>query len=318
MNNRFASIDIGTNTLLMTIAKINSSGDIKVIEDYHKIARLGFKVDETKKISSEAIERASNILQEYRSIIEKYEIKNIRIIGTSALRDASNREFVILELEKVIKNKIEIISGEQEAKLSFIGTIENNQKSLILDIGGGSTEIIYGDNSQILFRKSIDIGAVRITERFFKSLPSSEQEIQSAIDYINILFNDTLKELNSQFNNFETDIKSNNIKCYAVAGTATTMTSIASGQYEFDYEKIHNYFVDIEQLNSNIKTISKLTKIELEEKYKVNPQRSDILFAGALILNQFLKIFKLNGFYCSCKGLRYGPIIEFAQTLKQQ
>lgn len=315
MKSRFASIDIGTNTLLMTIAEINEKGEVKVLEDFHKIARLGYKVDMTKNISLEAIERATTILNEYRSIIDKYEVNNIRIIGTSALRDASNRELVISELEKVIKNKIDIISGDEEAKLSFIGTIESNQKSLIIDIGGGSTEIIYGNESQILFRKSIDIGAVRITERFISNLPPTLQEINNAKEYVNLLLSETLEEIYEKIANFDDELKNNNIKCYAVAGTATTITSIASGQYEFDYEKIHNYFVETEKLNSNINSIARLTKTEMELEYKVNSQRSDILFAGALILFQFLKIFKLQGFYCSCKGLRYGPIIEYSKTI---
>lgn len=321
MNKKIACIDIGTNTLLMVICSISENNNIEILNDYHKIARLGYQVDASANINEEAIKRAKIILKEYREILDKYEISNIKVIATSALRGANNKTYVCSQLEEIIKNPIHILSGEEEATLSFLGTVENNNPSFVLDIGGGSTEIILGAGQNIIFRESVNLGAVRITERYFKTIPPAQEEVDKAIEQVRSAFIEVYNKLYQKLSDSDDNSPSllnmllnNEIPCYAVAGTATTMTSIVSGFYEFDFSKIHNYFVSQEALDKATKDVLQKDRFSLEKKYKVVHQRSDILQGGAIILNSFIAAFKLQSFYCSCKGLRFGPIVA---SLKQ-
>ena len=300
----------------MTIAEI-SNGNVKVLEDFHKIARLGFKVDDTKLISEEALERAKVILADYKIIIENYKIDKVSIIGTSALRDASNRSYIISELTKVIGYPIDIIDGATEAKLSFMGTIESNEECLVLDIGGGSTEIIYGKNKNIIFRYSVNIGAVRITERYFSNIPPNLQEIEDAISFIQNELNKVKELILNIDTDFINKITNDMISCYAVAGTATTMASISSGIFEFDFDKIHNLKISLSKLEEVTNNVLKLDRITLENEFKVLDKRSDILQGGALILLEFLRVFGLKNYICSCKGLRFGPIMQNSMEIKE-
>ena len=313
---KIASIDIGTNTLLMTIAEIKN-GKVVVLEDFHRIARLGFKVDDTKLISEEALDRAKVILYDYKVIINQYKVDKVSIIGTSALRDAANKLYIIEELSKVIGYTIDIIDGDTEAKLSFIGTIESDNECLVLDIGGGSTEIIYGKNKDIIFRQSINIGAVRITERFFANLPPSQFEIEQATKFIQDELKKVKELITNENDNFIDKINNGLVECYAVAGTATTMASISSGIYEFDFDKIHNINVNLIKLEEVTKNVLNLDRFTLENEFKVLDKRSDILQGGAIILLEFLKVFGLKNYICSCKGLRYGPIIQYSMDINK-
>lgn len=293
---RAGAIDIGTNTLLMLIADIDHG--LRVISDHHRIARLGEKVKETKVISDEACGRAKSILADYRSICQKHNVEKLRICGTSALRDAVNRIEIIEELSTVIQHPIELISGEEEASLSYFGSIEKNDNNLLdnnflIDIGGGSTELIVGTNESILFKNSIDIGAVKITEMFFDKHPPEKNKIKLANEYV-----------------FEslTDIQNNlsNHTIYAVAGTPTTIAAVSLGLKEFDSEKIDGYFLTIEELDKCIQIFCQHDVEDLVKKYHIHQGRADLILAGSLILMNIFTKYSINGTLVSTKGLRYG------------
>jgi len=326
------TIDIGTNTLLLNISKIIDE-QIVVLEDIQRIARLGFDVDKSKNINDDAIKRAEIILLEYRNIINKYITEQtkdndnkfqINVIGTSALRDAENKKYVLEKLEKVIENKINIISGEEEARLSFIGTLENNLPSFVFDIGGGSTELIYGTDNKILFRESINIGAVRITERFLKNSPPDDLNLNNAKKFVQTelinLKSNLYKYLQSIEDNVNEDILEEDIvnedivikviNPIVVAGTATSMASIIKNMKVFDYNILHNSRYSIDEVEEKLNLISKLNKQQIVNDLYVPEQRADILLGGAVILYEFLNVFNLNHYICSCKGLRYGPLID--------
>lgn len=323
------TIDIGTNTLLMNISKIENN-QIIVLEDIQRIARLGFNVDKSKNINDDAIKRAEVILLEYRDILKKHIKSNelqdskykINIIATSALRDAKNKELVLEKLEKVIENKITIISGEEEARLSFLGTLENNLPSFVFDIGGGSTELIFGKNNKILFRKSIDIGAVRVTERFLKSSPPDENNFIDAKNFVYSELSNLKSDLFNYIQQLE-DVEDKNIiieeiNPIVVAGTATSMASIILKLDEFDYNSLHNSKFSINEVEEKLNLLSNLTKQEIINDYYVPEQRADILLGGALILLGFLKVFDLQYYICSCKGLRYGPLmVEYNKIINK-
>jgi exopolyphosphatase/guanosine-5'-triphosphate,3'-diphosphate pyrophosphatase len=292
---RVASIDIGTNTILMLIADVDESGNIYPVADEHSIARLGEGVNETGMITDLATERAIEILKNYRHQILRLKVEKVFAVGTSALRDARNSLDVLVRLEQPIDTKIEVIDGELEAYLSFIGTVIDESYSVVLDIGGGSTEIIAGYLNKIQFKQSLRVGAVRLTENFFPVHPPSNNQISKAREEIGTLFSMIDKGV----------IKGN---IFAVAGTPTTLASIVLGLHKYDRNKVDGYHLELFKIEILRKKFEQMTIEEIVDKLYVHPRRADVIFAGTLILEEFCKSFDLSEVIVSDKGLRYGVI----------
>ncbi len=293
MNKKYAAIDIGTNTLLMLIAEQSADGEMKVVIDEQYIARLGEGVDSTKIINDDAILRASEILKKYRQIIKEYKVDEIRIVGTSCLRDAKNSEYVISRLQEVIGCNIEIIPGIVEAELSFLGAIEDNEPSIVIDIGGGSTEIIYGREEQLIERNSLDVGAVRITERIFKDHPPKIESIEKAKKFL-------IEELKTNIN------KKYSGKYYAVAGTPTTVAAVAKNLKVYDDKEVNGYELSLREMEDVFNRFINMSVEDIINKLHIHPKRADVITAGTLILITIMKYFNISSVTVSSHGLRYG------------
>lgn len=291
--NRYAAIDIGTNTILMMIAELDQNKQLRVVHDIHKIARLGEDLGENGYICDAAIERAKTILIEYKEICTKEQVSKIRICATSAMRDASNSDFVKEEFGNIFQTELNIISGLEEAKLSFLGTVEASEKSTVIDIGGGSTELILGENYNFNKRISMQLGAVRLTEQFFSSQPPKANEIEKAIEEIDSI-------LNSNKDNFRSD------KVYAVAGTPTTLAYVYQNMDTYILDKIHNYLLDTNIISELIDKFKVSDNNTLINKYHIHPKRADLILAGTLILERIMKYLKTDIVSVSAYGLRYG------------
>ncbi|TAL71132.1 MAG: Ppx/GppA family phosphatase [Bacteroidetes bacterium] len=300
---RLAGIDIGTNTILMVIGEKNKDEDLIFIRNEHSIARLGEDVDKTRVIKREAIDRAKKILIDYKKICDDCKVNKISAAGTSALRDAQNKNDVINELSSVLGSEIKVISGEEEARLSFLGTIEDDKPCTVVDIGGGSTEFIYGENRMVKIRHSLSIGAVRLTERYFKIQPALFNEIKDAENFI--------------FENLNQIEKTNyNGELIGVAGTPTTLAAMAQELNKFEKDKVHNFVLDIDMV-SDIFNKLKILSIEDIKKLKgIHPDRADIITAGTLILISVMKFFGIEKCRVSARGLRYGILIDSALDIK--
>lgn len=286
------AIDIGTNTLLMLIET-----DQHQYTNVHRIARLGEKLHSTGYISELALMRACSILDEYFELLQHYGTYTLRVVGTAALRIAANSTEVIHTLTQHIHAPIEIISGDEEAQYTFLGTVENDEPSVVIDIGGGSTEIVYGSkNDGIVWRNSFPIGAVTCTERFHQA-PNKSSLIQE------LVFN----ELHSIPDEIRKDIETTSY-IYANAGTPTTVAAVAQNLEIYDESKVHNYEIQYEQL-SHFEQLFHLISIEdLKVMNGVHPDRADILPAGTSILKAIFEFFRVNSCLVSTKGLRYGVI----------
>lgn len=295
---RIASIDIGTNTILMLIADVDENRNLKIIGDYHSIARLGEHLDQSGIISPEAEQRTIEILKYYRSEFEHYNVDKVFAVATSAMRKAKNSTMVKLTLEQALGNQIIIIDGETEAVISFLGSIEDDSSSAVLDIGGGSSEVIIGKKGKIEFKASLNIGAVTITENFFNENPPKKNKIDEASNVIKSTFQSINPKLFSG-------------KVYAVAGTPTTLAMCALGLREYDRNLIHNYFLELKTIQKFREIFSSLTVDEIIERYCIHPMRADVILAGTLILENFCDYFGLKGVIVSDKGLRYGVINYF-------
>jgi len=172
---KVATVDIGTNSMRLLIADYDKN-IISNREKYVQITKMGKDVDANKRISAESISRNTNALENFVNMAKEQNCEKIKVIGTSALRDSVNREEFINEAMKKTGIEVEIISGEMEANLGFLGVknlLDKKDYTLTIDIGGGSTEFILANNlGELIFSKSEDIGSVRMTEKFLKNGPS--------------------------------------------------------------------------------------------------------------------------------------------------
>lgn len=295
---RVAGIDIGTNTILMLIADVFDDGKIVPIGDYHAIARLGEGLKQTGNISEEALNRGLEILKNFKKEIVRHSVDKVFCVGTSALRDAKNSLSVIEKIESETGLKVKVIDGQFEAYLSFIGTIESDEYSIVFDIGGGSTEIIAGENNQISFRKSFDFGVVKLTEQFIESHPPDEITIK------------TMKnEISKHFSLIQSNIVKG--KIYAVAGTPTTIAAVVLGLKEYDRNKVHNYVLTLNDIRQTLSLFLTLSIDEIISKLHIPPLRADVITAGTIILETFCEYFNLDSVIVSDKGLRYGVVKYF-------
>lgn len=298
---RFASIDIGTNTVLMVIADVDKDGNINVIKQDYGVARLGEGVDNDKVINDNAIERASAIFSNYREICDQLNVEYIFACGTSALRDARNSKEVVDKIYKASGIEINIISGDEEAYLSYLGAVEGIGTNMLIDIGGGSTEFIIGNANNILFKKSLDIGAVRMTERFFSSQPPKSHEINNMISYVKYLISDeVLKNI---------DLSTVN-KFFADAGTATTIATTANNLKDYEVDKIEGYILNKNTLDDIFEKYSQANSDFIVANYGVHPRRADLITAGTIILKSSFELFDINEVTISSRGLRFGFLIQ--------
>lgn len=269
-----AAIDIGTNSTRLYIAEVN--GNIKRIEKHTIITRLGSSVDKERILSKDAIERNVKALEEYKKIIDTYCIEDIKAIATSAVRDASNRD----EFLKIVKERtsidVEVISGLKEAELGFKGasSVLEDERGIVIDIGGGSTEFIQGEKGRINVLKSVDIGAVRITEKFLNHSTITSLHLKTAADYIKAAISDTIG-----------DIKKVQMQGFAgIGGTVTTLAAVDLELEVYDFERIHRYKL---RKGSVDRVLDRFIKASLEDRKLIpglQPGRADIITAGTLIL----------------------------------
>lgn len=293
LKGRYAVLDIGSNTLLMLIVDCRD-GQLEIIDDQISIARLGEGLAKSGRISAESLGRAITIIGSYMETMKLHKADKVIAMATAAIREASNGEEIKLALEKELGAPIHILSSAQEAILSYSGTFGLHDSGTLIDIGGGSTEIASYEN-QSLSLNSIPIGAVKIKEMFLHSDPPKQKEVDEARSHIQKCFSD-----------YGIAKKVTNIQ--AVAGTPVTIASIDLGLPGYDAEKIHGHSITQSRLAELVDMITAKNAEELRERLHVHPHRSDIIGAGALILEEFVKFTDSNEINVNCLGLRFGPL----------
>ncbi len=306
---RLSVIDIGTNTILLLVADIDQSGIISVIHDEQVIARLGKGVDEHRMINGETFERALKFLQTYRTTSETLHAEKIIAVGTSALRDAANRDEFCSFIQNKTGIKINILSGDDEAEYTFHGAISGFRgKSKIfsvLDIGGGSAEIVSGSSSRLISKASLDIGCVRLTERFLQTSPPTSLEVAEARSFIQ-------QEL------VKVDLSTvQESKLVGVAGTATTLAALHQKLPRYDPQRVEGYLLSYDDIRNIFNQLRIKTLEEIRTVPQISPGRADIILAGILILLEFMEAADAAQIAVSDKGLRYGIALRESKRLKE-
>lgn len=276
-----AVIDIGTNSCRLFIAELENSNNQKIIKKELvkkvEIVKLGEEVNKTHNLKSEAMSRTLACLKKYKEIASSYGIENIKAFATSAVRDAENRELFLNEVSK-LGIEIECISGKTEATLNFLGnSLIFKDRILVIDIGGGSTEFTLGKEKEIEFLQSINIGAVRATEKFFSDNDYSKEKIEKCKNWIRKNIN-ILKIL-----------KNKNFKLIGVAGTATTQISVRDKMEIYDSNKVHLSILTLDQINENLALFLSKNTEERKNIIGLEEKRADVIIAGTLILQTILE-----------------------------
>ncbi len=296
-----ASIDLGTNTCLMLIAEVGSGYVKKVLGDYARIVRLGEGVDKARCLQSDAIERTLTCLDEYSEIISNAGLSpgDVICVATSQARDAENGGEFFAKVEAELGFRFRVISGKDEARLGFIGSLLPNMEAsnyAVVDIGGGSTEFVT-----VMEGRSIDLGSVRFTERYLKSDPVTDEEFNICLNEID----NKLGELVEWRSTIPSDMQ-----MLAVAGTATTLASWHLRLREFDAAEVDKVQLTSGNLLRMVKDLKRMTVAERRDQVGIEPKRADVLLAGAMIMWRTME--KLNFQTCniSARGLRYGVLMD--------
>jgi exopolyphosphatase/guanosine-5'-triphosphate,3'-diphosphate pyrophosphatase len=277
---RVAAIDCGTNSIRLLIADISGGKFKEVLRDM-EIVRLGQGVDENKSFHPDAINRTLAAVEKFKNQLAGKGVEKIRFCATSATRDAANRDLFIDGVRQILGVEVEVIPGEEEARLSFNGAtkelLQSDAPFLVVDIGGGSTEFVYG-NKEVEFAKSVDIGCVRMSERHLKSQPVEMSQVAQAIIDIDkaiaqaaaVVPISTAKTL------------------VAVAGTATTIAAAALDLETYDRYAIHLSRIPAEKVHKVSAAFQAMTKSEISKLGFMHPGRVDVITAGSLVLSRVM------------------------------
>ncbi|MCB0355964.1 MAG: Ppx/GppA family phosphatase, partial [Bdellovibrionales bacterium] len=292
---RVAALDLGSNTFLLLIAELDQQGRVqRVLIDECVVTRLSEGVNKTQRLGDQALQRAEKCLSQFSKIIKQHKVEKIQAVATSAARDAENSSLFFALAEKY-KIPIEIISGQKEAELTYFGALGASPEKYtsVIDIGGGSTEII-GDTGSGIKAKSINIGSVRLTEKFISQHPVPKAELTQLQDYIK----DQLQQ-----NREDLPAKTNIL--VAVAGTPTTLAAMDL-QIEFAADQVEAYILTRERLSY---WIDKLAAMPISERLQVkglSVGREDVIIAGMSILLMTMQFLHCEKVIVSTKGVRYG------------
>ena len=283
---RVAAIDCGTNSLRLLVADTPAEGEVTLTQIHRSmtVVRLGQGVDATGEFAPEALERTFAATDVIAETLRELRPDRVRFVATSATRDAGNREEFFEGIRSRLGVTPEVISGEEEARLSFLGATSavdagDRERLLVVDLGGGSTECVLGDRSGVLSARSANMGAVRFTERFLHSDPPSAEEI-AATEAATL-------ELLAQV---EADVDFSSVeRVIGVAGTITTVTAHALDLRAYDSERINGAVLPLPIVEAAASEIISLPKARLAQLAYIHPGRVDVIQAGAIIWRTLLR-----------------------------
>lgn len=303
---RVAAIDCGTNSIRLLIADIDGNNFREVVRDM-EIVRLGQGVDETGQFHPDAIARTLAAVDKFAAEIAKRGVEKIRFCATSATRDATNRHLFVDGVRDRLGIELEVISGDEEAALSFAGAIKDLDPSdgpfLVVDIGGGSTEFVFG-TSTVEAARSVNIGCVRMTERHFASDPAKSEQIEAARTDIQAAIAQAAAVVPI------TQAKT----LVAVAGTATTVAAAALELPEYDRYAIHLSRISAQQTHDAATMFANTTREQRLQLGYMHPGRVDVIAAGALVLSEIMKATGATEFIASESDILDGMAFSLARN----
>ena len=302
----FAAIDCGTNAIRLLIAAVDSNKVSDRLREMRTV-RLGEGVDATGEFSNMALERTFAACREYAELLMQYEIKELRFVATSASRDVSNRDVFITGVKEILGVEPEVISGDQEAELSYRGALSGldvKGSVLVADIGGGSTEFVTTLADRSLVSESVNIGCVRMTERYLQSDPPTQQEVEAAT-----------REIRNQIELIARTVPIRTETTFiGLAGSVTTVAAMALGLHEYDADLIHGSALSMEEVDAVTNEMLHMTRAQRAELGFMHPGRVDVIGGGALVLRESMRLLGFTQVVVSEKDLLDGVVIALENT----
>ncbi|MBK9309100.1 MAG: Ppx/GppA family phosphatase [Nitrospira sp.] len=310
LTRRFAGIDIGTLTCRLLIADLTSGQPLKELQSERRILRLGEGVDQTKRLSSAAMDRTITCLQEWHNVINGYHVEAIAVVATSAVRDAGNRQEFLERVKREAGFHVEVITGDEEARRTLLGIRSGLPTGvtdiLALDIGGGSTEFILDRPGWKPIVQSIDIGVVRLCERMLHHDPPTDEEVCQAREWVTRETKAAVAELGNY----------RRATFVGTAGTITSLAAMAQKLQAYEPARIHNYQLNLEMICDLERTLLNRTKAERVGLPGLEKNREEVIAAGSIIIRTIMETLGQQECLVSDLGLREGVLIDLARRIR--
>ena len=295
---KLASIDLGSNSTRLLIAEVNDQG-FNVLIRKHVVTKMSENIEQTGVISTEAFKRVNSTLRDFKKLLIANDVDDVFVIGTAALRDAKNSDEIIENIRKKYDFEVEVLSGHEEGITTSIGVLhfmQNTENFLIIDIGGRSTEFIYEFENKII-SKSLNLGVVTLSEKYFSNLPIGQESIDEA----------KLK-IETELSQLDIKDKKNVI---GVSGTALSLASIFIEQQNFNEEELHEIKIDIDNIQAINKRILKMTEAEIITKFRgIDPKRASTITSGIFLLEIILSNYSNSAIIISKNDILEGLILK--------
>lgn len=296
---RVATIDIGTNTVLLLVAERAADGSLRAVEERATITRLGEGVDRVRTLAPAAIERTCACLDEYARVVRASGAERVAVVGTSAMRDVGGGEQVRDSVRAAFGVEARVIGGDEEARLTFLGAVSGLETEsgpvAVFDIGGGSTEVVIGLAPRIEFAESFDVGSVRFAERHGEDRRTLTNAARSAFARVPPLPRDQAP--------------------IGIAGTMTTLAAVDLALDPYDGARVHGHVMRTIDL---ARVVDRLASLDVESRKRVRglePKRADVIVAGGAIALALLAHWNASAVRISDRGVRWGLAEELAKDV---
>jgi exopolyphosphatase/guanosine-5'-triphosphate,3'-diphosphate pyrophosphatase len=305
---RVATVDIGTNTVLLLVAERQHGGDLRVVAERATITRLGEGVDRARRLAPEAVERTCACLEEYARIVKEAGSERVAVVGTSAMRDAAGGESLRARVKEMFGVEARVITGDEEARLTFVGALSGLSVGAgtvgVFDIGGGSTEVVHGsveaNAGHLAYAKSFDVGSVRMTERHVAHDPPQSAEREALARAARSAFAEV------------PPLPDGALVPTGIAGTMTTLASVSLKMAEYDGARVHGHVMPVTELARVVDLLACVPLAERKRIVGMEPKRADVIVAGGAIALELLAHWGAGAVRISDRGVRWGLALELA------
>lgn len=301
---RVASIDIGTNSVLLLVAERPAEGPVVALLERATITRLGEGVDRTGELAPGAIERTLSCLEGYAAEARGLGVDRVVAVGTSAMRDARGGQDFARRAAALLGEAPRVISGEEEARLTFRGALaglDGDALTAVFDIGGGSTELVLGrlDGGQARIERavSLDVGSVRLSERYLKADPPSPQDLAALVAFVD-------QQLAGQ------PPLPAGVRLVGVAGTVTTLAAVAHEISPYDGARVHGLTLGSDDIRAWASRLAAMPLAERRQLRGMEPKRADVIHAGAQLADRVVRWAGASAITVSDRGVRWGLALE--------
>jgi exopolyphosphatase/guanosine-5'-triphosphate,3'-diphosphate pyrophosphatase len=303
---RLAAFDVGTNSTRLLVAEVEDGRIAKQLDREMVITRLGKGVDATRRFDSGALRRTLAVLGEYAAICDRFRVgpEQRRLVATSATRDVANREELLDGVRRLVGVEAEVLTGQQEAAACYLGAtadLDGDARTLVFDIGGGSTELIIG-NREPQAAVSLDIGCVRLFERYLHSDPPTGEQVGA----LRADVRGQLEQVRAVLD------PASATRVVGVAGTVTTVAALTLNLDRYDPERIHHAVMEAPRIAATVRRLCSLTVAQRATLPVMAPGREDVIVAGALVLDELCRTFRFAQVIASETDILDGVLLELA------